>query len=112
MKVPTLSVICGLKVLDVLPYEQHGGWISFENGIGLAIYNSSELLGFPVNDIQQLIGKIVTHVDDGDETVTIKFENNVVLRVDMRDEAYIGPEAMLLHVPGEPYVIWGLSIPS
>lgn len=111
MKVPTLSVICGLKVLDAVSDEEGAG-IDFEKGINLVIYNTYELLGFPVNDVQHLIGKIVTHVDDGEETVTIKFENNIVLRVDMRDEAYIGPEAMELCVPGEPDVIWGLSIPS
>lgn len=100
-----LSVICGLKVVDAVLAEDGAG-ISFENGISLAIYNRYELVGFVLNDTQLLIGNIVTHVEEGTDTTTIRFENNLALRIDMRDEAYTGPEAMQLRVPGEPIVIW------
>ncbi len=100
-----LSVICGLKVADAVLAEGDAG-ISFENGISLAIYNRYELVGFVLSDVQRLIGNIVTHVDEGADTTTIRFENNWALQIDMRDEAYTGPEAMQLRVPGEPIVIW------
>ncbi|MFA6094294.1 MAG: hypothetical protein WC757_00155 [Candidatus Paceibacterota bacterium] len=100
-----LSVICGLKIEDAVFADGDTG-ISFENRISLAIYNRYELVGFVLGDIQRLIGNIVTYVDEGVDTITIRFENNWALRIDMRDEAYMGPEAMQLRVPGEPIVIW------
>lgn len=105
MEKSKLSVICGLKVADAALAEGDGG-ISFENGISLTIYNRYELVGFVLSDIQRLIGNIVTHVDEGVDTITIGFENNWMLRIDMRDDAYTGPEALQLRVPGEPIVIW------
>lgn len=100
-----LSVICGLKVADAVFAEGDAG-INFENGISLAIYNRYELVGFVSSDVQYLLGINVTDVDVGADALTIRFENNWALRVDMRDEAYTGPEAMQLRVPGEPIVIW------
>ena len=100
-----LSVICGLKVADAVFAEGDAG-IKFENGISLVIYNRYELVGFVSSDAQYLLGINVTAVDVGADTLTIRFENNWALRVDMRDEAYTVPEAMQLRVPGEPIVIW------
>lgn len=100
-----LGIICGLKVENAVLAENDAG-IGFENGISLAIYNRYELVGFILSDAQQLIGNTVTHVDESAGTITIGFENNWALRVDMRDEAYTGPEAMQLCVPGKPIVIW------
>ncbi len=105
MRKSKLSVICGLKVADAVLAEGDAG-ISFENGISLAIYNMYELEGFVLSDTQRLIGNIVTHVDEGMDTTTIRFQNNWALRIDMRDEAYTGPEAMQLRVPDDPIVIW------
>lgn len=100
-----LSVICGLRVVDILLVEGDAG-ISFENGISLAIYNKYELVGVGLSDEQLLIGNIVTDVDGSADAATIRFENNSALRIDMRDEAYTGPEALQLRVPGEPIMIW------
>lgn len=100
-----LSVICGLQVADAVLVEGDAG-IRFENGISLAIYNRYELVGFVSGDAPQLIGNIVTQVDEDADTTTIRFENNWALLIDLRDGAYTGPEAMQLRVPGEPIVIW------
>lgn len=100
-----LSVIRGLKVADAILTEADAG-ISFENGISLAIYNRYNLGGFVLSDAQRLIGSTVAYVDEGVDAITIGFENNWVLRIDMQDAAYTGPEAMQLRVPGEPIVIW------
>lgn len=105
MKNSKLSIILGLKVTDALLSESDAG-ISFEGEISLVIYNRYELEGFSSNDAQWLVGKMVTHVDEATDTTTIRFENDLVLRIDMRDEAYTGPEAMQLLVPGEPTVVW------
>jgi hypothetical protein len=105
MEKSKLKVICGLKIVDVVLGEGDAG-ISFENGINLAIYNRYELVGFTIKDTQSLIGNIVTSVDESASIITIRFENNWALQIDMRDEAYTGPEAMQLRVPGNPIVIW------
>jgi len=100
-----LSVLFGLKVVDVVLADGDIG-IGFENGISLSIYNKYELEGFVLSDALRLVGNTVTYVDEQKEVITIRFENNWVLRVDMRDEAYSGPEAMQLRVPDDPIVVW------
>jgi hypothetical protein len=100
-----LTAICGLKVVDaVLTIDDSG--VSFENGISLAIYNKIELMGFTLVDAHILIGKAVVDVEEGKHAITIKFENNFAIQIDMREEAYAGPEAIQLRVPGKPIVIW------
>lgn len=100
-----LRVICGLMVVDIQLAEGDAG-ICFENGASLAIYNKYELVGVGGGDGQLLIGKTVTDVDESVDVTTIKFENNTALRIDMRDEAYTGPEALQLRVPGKPIMVW------
>lgn len=80
--------------------------ICFENGVSLAIYNKYKLVGIGVSDEKLLVGSIVIDVDESTDATTIMFENNSALRIDMRDEAYTGPEALQLRVPGEPIMIW------
>lgn len=100
-----LMAICGLKVADVVLTIGDAG-VSFENGISLAIYNKIELMGFALGDAHILIGKAVVDVEEGKHSITIKFENNFAIQIDMREEAYTGPEAIQLRVPGKPIVIW------
>lgn len=100
-----LEVISGLKVVDAALPEGDAG-LRFENGISLAIYNRFELVGFASSDAELLIGNVVTELDDGANMIRIRFDNNWMIQIDMRDEAYTGPEAMQLRVPGEPIVIW------
>ncbi|QOJ09051.1 MULTISPECIES: hypothetical protein [Nitrosomonas] len=105
MEKSKLSVIQGLRVVDAVLAE-NGAGIIFENGINLAIYNKYELIGFSFTETQQLIGHFVTHVDEDINTIMIRFENSWALQVDMQNDAYTGPEAMQLCVPGKPIVIW------
>jgi len=105
MEKSKLNVICGLKITSAVLGENKVT-LSFENGSVLSIYNSHKLDGFIADNVQDLIGKVVSQVEDQMEIATIKFENDWAILVDMRDEAYMGPEAMQLRVPGEPIVIW------
>lgn len=100
-----LNAICGLRVTDAVLAEGDAG-ITFENGISLTVYNRYELEGFVSRDTQLLIDKTVTNVDEEMDMITIRFENKLALRIDMRDEAYTGPEAIQLRVPGEPIMVW------
>jgi hypothetical protein len=105
MRSSKLRHICGLRVVDAVLNEGNIGF-SFEKGISLAIYNKIELVGFTSNGKQMLIGNVVEDVDEKNNMITIRFRNSLEIRIDMRDEAYMGPEAMQLRIPGEPIVIW------
>jgi len=105
MKKSKLGVICGLKVSDSVFTDGDIG-IAFENGVSLAVYNKHELIGFSHDDMPALIGKTVIRVDESSDATTVEFDSNLAIRIDMRDEAYMGPEAMQLRVPGEHIVIW------
>jgi len=99
-----LQKIQGLKVVDAALDVGDAG-VSFDNGIILAIYNKFLLLGGAC-DAKSLIGEVVASVDEDEYMITIRFENNVTINVDLRDEAYTGPEAIQLRIPDEPLIIW------
>ncbi len=105
MRSSKLRHLCGLRVVDAVLSEGNVGF-SFEKGTSLAIYNKIELVGFASNDEKMLIGNVVEDVDEENNIIKIRFQNNLEIRIDMRDEAYVGPEAMQLRIPGEPIVIW------
>lgn len=100
-----LKKICNLKIMNAVFIEGEAG-ISFENGTNLSIYNRFELEGFNLEDVHLLVGSFITDVQECEEIILICFRNNLKLRIDMRDEAYTGPEALQLCVPGEPIIIW------
>ena len=61
-------------------------------------YDGADL--FAVSKIQ------VRDACETDELLSIRFENNKVLQVDMTDDASVGPEAIVLVREGEPTVVW------
>jgi hypothetical protein len=105
MNESALQAICGLKVSGARLITGDAG-ISFENGATLAIYNRFTLTGISPSDSKQLIGKAASKIHEAPHTISIEFENQMAIRVDMRDGAYTGPEAMELCLPGEPIAIW------
>ncbi|QRP64037.1 hypothetical protein I6J77_00735 [Rhodanobacter sp. FDAARGOS 1247] len=100
-----LSAILGLSVSDAVLTGDDAG-IAFENGASLAVYNKYELAGFTLSEAHLLIGSAVTYVNETDDAVIIEFGGKFLLKVNMQDEAYTGPEAMQMRVPGTPVVIW------
>jgi hypothetical protein len=105
MKNSKLQLICGLKIIDAV-FSIGDAGISFENGIGLAIYNNFVLVGLSQIDEKSLIGKCVTDIDEDIAVITIKVGANMAIKIDMRDEAYTGPEAIQLRIPNEPIIVW------
>jgi hypothetical protein len=53
-----------------------------------------------------LIGLRVIDAVEGKESAKILFTDNVLLEIDMRDEAYTGPEAMSLNGPDNFCAVW------
>ncbi|HMQ97302.1 MAG TPA: hypothetical protein PKC42_04355 [Candidatus Nanoperiomorbaceae bacterium] len=57
-------------------------------------------------DLSHLIGKLVKAVEDGAESAIITFSDGSTLTVDLREESYVGPEAMILTGPNDLFVVW------
>jgi hypothetical protein len=82
----------------------------FEDGWRLIIYNPCAMevsgLSVPLGDGNMLIGRtVITSVTtcDGFE---LQLSGGVSLRVDLRDEAFVGPEAMQLIGPTGEIIVW------
>jgi hypothetical protein len=80
--------------------------LRFELGSALSIYNKMSLAGPVAEDLDAIQGKRLLIAEEYEEAVVLRFDDGSVLEVDLRDEAFNGPEAMALHVPGEPIVVW------
>jgi hypothetical protein len=53
-----------------------------------------------------LVSKIVKGAEESTNSIDINFEDGTTLKIDMRPQAYRGPEAMELNRVGFPTVIW------
>jgi hypothetical protein len=53
-----------------------------------------------------LTGRRLLGVEARPDAVELIFDDGWSVEVDIRDEAYTGPEAMNLHRPGKPIVVW------
>ena len=56
--------------------------------------------------IEDFIGKVILKVIDNDELLMIHTEDDFHLTVDLRQEAFVGPEAMSLNGPDNLIVVW------
>ena len=75
----------------------------------LSIYNRWTVRG-PTTDSSStanaLVGRSIVSVQTEEAFIGIAFEGGWSIMVDLRDEAYDGPEAMQLRIPGRPIVVW------
>lgn len=87
-------------------YEQ----LIFEDGAAiLSIYNPYEVLGPEPESgqtISRVMGRRLLGVTTRPTLVELSFEEYWSVNVDIRDEAFTGPEAMVLHQPGKSPVVW------
>jgi hypothetical protein len=79
--------------------------LSFGEKIGLSVYNDIHLLPASAS-IDDLTEKMVTSVEVKQDSVEIRFLDKTILIIDMRDEAFNGPEALQLERVGQSPVIW------
>jgi len=79
--------------------------LSFENDIRLSIYNDIALDPGTV-EIADFAGRELISVKQGDDSISLQFSGHACISIDMRHEAYRGPEALELHRRSEPPVIW------
>jgi hypothetical protein len=99
-----LDEIVGQTVTDakrVHDYIQLG----FGEKIGLSVYNDIHMLPAGAS-IDDLTGKMVISVDEKQDSVEIRFLDKTAFIIDMRDQAFHGPEAIQLNRVGQTPVIW------
>ena len=80
--------------------------IEFERGVGLSVHNACNISGLADGRIEELTGATVERVTESRESAEVVFTDSRTVHVDLRDDAFNGPEAMVLSVPGEPTVVW------
>ena len=58
------------------------------------------------SNVSTLQGLKVERVQETQNAATLYFSDGRSLRINLREEARAGPEALVLHRPGEPIVVW------
>ena len=98
-----LDVLVGMVVTDALKVYDYVQLL-FEQDISLNIYNTLRLCNG--DDLRALNGATLLKVEEKPETLIFSFSNGQRLDIDLYDDAYNGPEALELNVPGQPTVVW------
>ena len=99
-----LQKLIGLTITRVVELQ---GYVQLHFGdeIGLTIYN--KMLVEPTGRCAaDLPGKMLTSIEEEQKGITMNFIDGSRVRIDMRPEAYKGPEALQLTREGEAPVIW------
>ncbi len=80
--------------------------IAFED-YQLSIVNPVHVTGIDgALELSSLTGKMVNRVEENEHTALIGFNDGLQLVIDLRDESFVGPEAMVLHGPDDLIVVW------
>jgi len=98
-----LESLVGLVVTQVLRVHDYVQ-VLFEQDIVLNIYNEFKLSNG--HNISALTNTKLLRAEEKGDAVIFYFSNGTCLAIDLREEAYNGPEALELHVPGQPTVVW------
>ena len=98
-----LDALVGMAVPDVLKVHDYVQLL-FEKDLSLNIYNVLRLCND--DDLRALNGATLLKVEEKPETLIFSFSNGQRLAIDLGDDAYNGPEALELNVPGQPTVVW------
>ncbi len=73
----------------------------------LTIYNSCEIIGSKIEDgLTKLEGLYILNINETEKAIEFKLDDGIILKVDLSDEAYYGPEAMHLLGPDDLSVVW------
>ena len=98
-----LDVLVGMVVTDALKVYDYVQLL-FEKDISLNIYNT--LLLCNGDDLRVLKGATLLKVEEKLEKLIFSFSNGTRLDIALCDDAYNGPEALELNIPGQPTVVW------
>jgi hypothetical protein len=59
-----------------------------------------------LKSVNDLIGLSIQSIEESESSILIKTTNGMWLLIDLRPEAYFGPEALVLHGPNDVCVVW------
>jgi hypothetical protein len=99
--------LIGLKITSAKSIHDYHQ-LCFEQDVILSIYNPINYISLEVeNNIESLKEKILQDVNIEENTISLIFSGNSILKIDMREEeSYQCPEAMTLHKFNSPIVVW------
>ena len=96
------------KVLDNV--EDIDGWNLSFGDASLVIYNPIEIFTNGTlcehPNLTIIKGATVKEILETELEVKLIFNENRCVRVDLRPESYSGPEAMVLHIANNGFVVW------
>jgi hypothetical protein len=98
-----LDVLVGMVVTDALKVHDYVQLL-FEKDISLNIYNILRLCNG--DDLRVLNGATLLKVEEKPDKLIFYFSNGKHLDIDLCDDAYNGPEALALNIPGQLTVVW------
>jgi hypothetical protein len=100
-----LKVIVGSTLMNFSAVLGGQLTLFFSADILLSIYNLYFFHPSPCS-IESLLTKRVDNVIETSEFVEIIFDNGFKMIIDLREEAFSGPEAMLLRVKKDELIVW------
>lgn len=110
MSVSPLDDLIGLRITSHEPVEDYVQFIFNAGAAILTVYNPYEIRGPEPASGQSIISVVGRHVLAGATVpgvvVELKLDGGWSIEIDIRDEAYSGPEAIVLHRPGSSTVVW------
>lgn len=99
-----LQQLVGREVTSVL--SDGSLHLRFDDGSVLAIFNSRSWTGRTGSEGSWPPGCRCLEVAVSPSDATLRFDDGATLTIDLRDNAFSGPEAMVFSVPDGPIVVW------
>lgn len=72
----------------------------------LSIFNNFSLAKNKEKNVKQLVGDILLKVEENNDFIDFTFQSGEILKINMTEEGYIGPEAMCLLGKDGLNVVW------
>ena len=94
----------GSSITQAIPIEDYLN-IEFSDGSVLSIFNHYTLKG-DSTDFSAIAGSKLVAVDEQPKKITFNFSTRQKIEVDLSDDGFTGPEAMMLVIPNQPIVVW------
>lgn len=98
------EMLCGAVVKNVEEGEDFL-CIFFDGGERVSIYNRYLIEPSP-GEIGQILGAVSFIDEIQPAALRFHFENGTVLSVGLRNEDYLGPEALQVRLPGDKVIVW------
>lgn len=109
MSASTFDELIGLRLTSHEPVEDYVQF-TFEDGAAiLSVYNPCEVRGPEPESgqtVTSVVGRRLLAAKTPPGLIELHFDEGWKVTVDIRDEVYTGPEAMVLHRPGKSPVVW------